>query len=563
MGYKIPERLNKYLNSNKYRAPFENFVTTANYYSQLSWQWIDYMQNVVRPCIAFSTASVDGVYGDALSVSTGMSILRGATRLVAGDRVFFTGNDEACEFLSDVWMPATNFQKQLTRMIAFMLQAGTSVVKLNKDEYGRVTLSPFRLDRTIISFDETGNVTEAIFFISLLSNMKNDAEMTYWLTETRKYNEEGKATICYKVHSKAGTVNNPVLPDASLPGIKINNLSGKIREELRKIGVSILNEEIPLDIRDGLGVWTLARTASNSCIPDCALGDPLLYGCLDILWSIDVLYTGTIVDVLNGEGKILVPKQFLQQTLAQLRTAAPGTDFQVTTSELSRYDDETFVYVQPSMFDKDKQSPTPVQFDIRAEQYGRMWELYERAVCVRAGFSPTSIFPYLTPDNSAKTATEVTAEENLTWASIKEVHSLIVPVINRMIREVLWQEGYSDDVQIQLSDYIGNKLQYDANIRDNLQAGVIPLEVAVKQINNLTDGETADYLAKIKKDKEESSNFGDLSEFYKGINDNGYSATEDSGQPPQSAGDSLGRGGNGDPDNGKAGLFGSQTESGN
>lgn len=499
------------MNDTKYRVPFENFVSNANYYSQLSYQWLDYMNNIVRPCIAYSTASVDGVYNSALSTATGMSIVKGATRLVVGDRIFFNGNDLSVKFLSDIWSPQTNFNRLLNRAVGFMFAGGSSILKWNQDENGKNTLNAFRIDRTIISTAEDGEITSAIFFISLLSKMKNDAESTYWLVEERKYNEDGEKVIQYKVFVKSGTEKNPVLPSATQRGTDYKNLPLSVQKELNKLGVNKLNQEIPLPCRDGLGVWLLSRTAMNSCIPDSFLGDPLLYGCLDLLWSIDVVYSGSLIDVLNGEGKILVPKQFLQDTLNRLQNQYPGTSFNVTTAELNGYKDDSFVYVMPSMFEKDKMSPTPVQFDIRADQYGKMWEMYERAACVRAGFSPTSIFPYLTPDNSAKTATEITAEENLTRASIKEIHGLIIPVINRAIREILYQEDFDDDVFVQLSDYIGNKIQYDQNMRENLREGVIPRKEVVKRINNLTDQETSEYLEELKADKEaEQVSYGDF-----------------------------------------------------
>ena len=150
-----------------------------------------------------------------------------------------------------------------------------------------------------------------------------------------------------------------------------------------------------------------------------------------------------------------------------------------------------------------------MQFDIRADQYGKMLEMYERLATVRAGYSPTSIFPYLTPDSSAKTAREVTAEENLTRASIRETHALIVPILNRALREVLKQEGFDPNVQIQLGDYVGNKLEFDSNVRENFNAGLLPKETAVQLINNLTDSETKEYLEKISEDdKTRQNTFG-------------------------------------------------------
>ena len=94
MGFKMPEYLKNYINNAKYRKPFENFVNNSTYYSQLNWQWISYMESVVRPCLSYATASTDGVFGSSLSTATGMAIVKGATRLIAGDKLFFDGNDD-------------------------------------------------------------------------------------------------------------------------------------------------------------------------------------------------------------------------------------------------------------------------------------------------------------------------------------------------------------------------------------------------------------------------------------------------------------------------------------
>ena len=114
---------------------------------------------------------------------------------------------------------------------------------------------------------------------------------------------------------------------------------------MRRLKITRLNQEIILPTFDRLGVWLLSRTATNSCVPDAPFGDPLLYGCLDLLWSIDVVFSGSMIDVLNGEGKILVPKQFLQDTLNRLQSQYPGKQFNVTTAELRGYSDESFVYI--------------------------------------------------------------------------------------------------------------------------------------------------------------------------------------------------------------------------
>jgi hypothetical protein len=182
--------------------------------------------------------------------------------------------------------------------------------------------------------------------------------------------------------------------------------------------------------------------------------------------------------------------------------------------------------------------PQNVQFDIRSEAYRGMLELYLRQIVSHCGFAPTSVFPFLA-DGSTKTATEVTAEENLTRGTVQSVHQIISTPLNRMINEVLYQlfkdcgKEFTGSVKIKLSDYIGNPLLRDQNIRENYSAGLLPQDKAVQQINGISDKETNEYLEKINKDKYSGFNemYGDL------LNDN-------SKQTAQPTGVSLGVGGN-------------------
>ena len=498
--FDYPKGLKEYIN-NKNPVRTDGFTNNSTYYTQVDYMYQNYMLNVVRPCIAMGSGVGDGISGKRLSATTGKAIVDGATRLLVGDKIYFEGADETTAFFSDIWQHKANFTNFLFKAIKYKLLGGTSICKIDTDEEGRNTLSAYRLDRTLPTFDECGNVSACVFYVSLLNEVKRDSNtMEHWLIEERKYNDNGDKVIVYKVFAKGGIAQAPVLPDPRLPGINYSNLPKKVKQELKRMGITRINEEMLLPYRDGLGVWKLVNTPCNSCIPDVEFGDPLLFGVTDLLWSIDAVYSGALIDVLNGEGKILVPKQFLQQTLNALAKTMPGQRFDVTTSELSQYESDKFIYVMPSGFDKDKMSPMPIQFDIRAEHYKAMWELYQREAIVRVGYAPTSIFPHLAPDGSAKTATEVTAEENLTRASVKFSHMLDIPILNRMLKEVAYQEELDDNIEIKLTDYIGNKLLFDQNVRENYTAKLIPKDVAVQLINNLSVSETKEYLDKLKQE---------------------------------------------------------------
>lgn len=500
MGMGVPKYLEVYLN-NQSRVPLANFVNNADYYANLDYYWITYMNRVVRKCIAYGTHTVDGIHNSILSSGTGYSIVQAAAKLIVGERTYFEGNDESCAFLSDIWSEASGFSTFLDRAIKFMLLGGTCPIKLNIDAEGRTSLSAYRIDRSIVHTNDTGNVTEAIFYIGLISSLKSEeGGMNYWLVEHRKYDDNGNKVIQYKVFRKSSVAGSEILPDPYLDGISYKGSPKRVQRELNRLGIGELNTEIPLPIRDGLGVWLLRNTSSNSCIPDSYLGDPVLYNVTDLLWSIDVVFTGSLTDVINGRGKILVPKPFLSEVRTML--SSHGID-SITTRELDRYDDESFVYIQPSVFDKDKQSPTPIQFDIRSTQYRELLELYEKEAAVRAGYSPNTIFPHLANGNSV-TATQFNGEENLTRASVQHIHKTNIPQLNRAIKEVLYQENYSTDVNIRLSDYIGNKIQRDENLRANYLAKGMSHEEFVQQINNYSHSETLESIEKIKQDELES-----------------------------------------------------------
>ncbi len=549
MGFNIPQYLQEYLNL-EWRTPPESFVNCSQYYANLDPFFINYMTRVVRPCMAYSSGSADGLVNSGIKMNVGYSIKKSAVRLIKGDKFIFEGNDADAKILSDYWSQSVNFDAFLETAIDYMLD-GTTVIKLNKDKSGRCVPVATRCDRYYASTDESGNLYHIILLNSFLFTEKYgaSAERSYWLVEERYY-KNGKPHVRYKVQFKSGIAGQETLPTLTGDGIGIRALPDEVRDILKTRGITTLNKEIPLPFKDGLGCWIIRRTATNSCVPGLAMGDPLLYGALDILWAIDVVFSGSVTDVLLGKGKILVPKKYLQTIRSDFKNMGLSdmASTRLSRSDNLNDDDDSLVYIYTE-HDEDFK-PQSVQFDIRAEQYKGMLEIYLRQVATHCGFAPTSIFPFLA-DSSAKTATEVTAEENMTRATIQTIHQLMSPILNRLLNEVLYQlytdlgQEYSGSIKIKLSDYIGNPLQRDQNIRENLMAGILPRSVAIQRANNISDAETKDYIAKIEQDERASQEpmYNDMNYFGDGDGEiNG-----DSEQTAELTSDSDRRGGNTNP----------------
>lgn len=510
MGFQYPQYLQNYLDK-KGTSPFENFVNTSQYYANTNAYVMNYLNRVVRQCMAYACATHDGAYNSGISANIGYTAIKSAAKLIKGDKVLFAGTDEASAFLSDTWVPFSRFDLFLDEVITDGLMGGTSLFKINKDALGRCSLSASRVDRNMFTAADNGDIVDATFFLTLLSSTKTDGyDQQLWLVE-RRYYENGVPTVVYHVHQKSATAGNETLPLVESDGIEYENLPETARVALDRLGIK-LDNPIMIPFRDGLGVWSYRNTATNSCVPGLKMGDPALYGTLDLLWSIDTVFSGSLIDVLNGQGKVLVPKALLGSINKQL-TAVQGKTAKDPVGSGSKQPDaprltakweaaegnDNFVYVSVP-HDKDF-IPQSVQFEIRSAQYREIWEMYLKQFAVAFGYAPTTLFPYL-QDASPKTAREVTAEENLTRASVQSAHRLLLPELNRAIAEVLYQSGFKGNATLQLSDYIGNKLMRDENMRNNYSAGLVPQETAVQVINGLSYRETQEYLRKIQEESE-------------------------------------------------------------
>lgn len=532
MGFNVPKQITDYLDTT-WRKPPQNFVDCSLYYTGLDVFFIDYMNRVVRPCMAYANGCADNILNSGVKMNVGYSIKNTAVKLVKGDKILFDGDDLACKALSDIWVPNVGFELFMESALDYLLMGGTTAVKLNKDVFGRITPTALRVDRYYADTDDMGNVQHIIIFNSFLysENVGKKSHRQYWLIEERYYNEFLMPCVIYKVHLKSGIAGKELLPSIDACGVSQDALPPNIRVMLARKGVK-LNTEQPLPFTDGLGVWIWRRTANNSCVPGLAMGDPLLYGALDIIWAVDMVFGGTLTDVILGRGKILVPKKYLQTIREDFQKLGIKTTLGDFTDDLSDSDD-SLVYIYTEQ-DKDF-TPQNVQFDIRSEAYRGMLEIYLRQIVTHCGFAPTSVFPFL-QDQAAKTATEVTAEENLTRATVQSIHQTIIPAINRMLAEVLRQYGFKGKARIKLSDYIGNKILRDQNIRDNYSTGLIPREIAVQRINDISAGETQEYITKLDKEKNDSY-FETEADYVRTFNDNSKPTAE-------FASDSAGRGGN-------------------
>ena len=90
MGFTLPKYITEYLD-NTWRKPPQNFMNSSMFYAGLNTFFMNYMNNVVRPCVAYSSGSADGIVNSGAKFNVGLAIKRAAVRLIKGDKILFEG----------------------------------------------------------------------------------------------------------------------------------------------------------------------------------------------------------------------------------------------------------------------------------------------------------------------------------------------------------------------------------------------------------------------------------------------------------------------------------------
>lgn len=469
--------------------------------------------NMLKPYIDVATAT-DNTY----SQNEAMAVLNVARKIVLGERPYFEGDEAVTAFLNDVWTKGVKFRSVLSSAVNNLLISGTTVLKLSIDSVGRIFPKSYRADEVIFAVDGEDNIKDVFFYCGAFGFEINPTTVSnyYYLVERRYYTPEGVAVTVNKVLIGSDVNGKANLSNIYGNGIAFENLPIQVKKELMKIGITTLNKEVPLPFTDGLGAYLIKLTATNALSSSIPYGTPLLYGSLPILQSLDFLTVKNDIDIQFSRAMVITPKELMPiDGLRFTPTNADGTyqpqqvegmmrsSFLKGQRSTFQADGDLFEAIAPPNADGTYQPPQFIQPSLKAEENRYSLETLETKLAINCGFSPTSIFPNLA-DNSPKTATEVTAEENLTRATIHDIHEQMIPPIEALAQEVLRLEGEEmgkQHIVFKMSDYIGNKLQSDDNIRQNYQAGLMSKSKAIQQIGGLTTKETQDDLLEIEEEE--------------------------------------------------------------
>lgn len=327
------------------------------------------------------------------------------------------------------------------------------------------------------------------------------------LVEDRRWEQIGLMkeipVVEYKIYASSAQVQFLDVEDRSIPW---DHLPKDVKRAFKKAyGDCRLNEPVALNM-DSLGVYLLRASDGISNLPQLNLGESILANVLSYLYEYDFFNTSLNTELYLSRGRVLAPKH-IQSPLTASGNAPRGLD--------------DFMLTEVPNSNGEPMKPTPLQFDLRSEQFRGIRNILLENICTNIGLSPSSFAPYL-QDGGARTAREVSAEESATTLFAEKARRLFEEPINNLISDVLRFYGYIDDVEIRWTRAgMSNQTVLVDVLSRAVQSGLISRKKAHSAFNFDDDEEqnNADYELVLQEEQSRNQaesqrmwDFGDLQE---------------------------------------------------
>lgn len=150
------------------------------------------------------------------------------------------------------------------------------------------------------------------------------------------------------------------------------------------------------------------------------------------------------------------------------------------------------------------EKPLPLQFDLRATDWKTIRDTIVENIALNIGVNTSTLASFLA-DSGAKTATEVSTDENETAGFINNQRAIIEKPFNRFLKHVTEYYGYADTVELRWSAAgLTNRRSLAEIINIGKQGGFISRQKAVEMMNYDDDtAQVAEELARVEQEDSE------------------------------------------------------------
>lgn len=508
-----------FASNNLFYALIPSYYRTWGWrYCRVACQWLDgYVPSLHQ-------GGVSGI----ISTRIANKLVVGLTKQIVGEKIIYRiadkKEDEALETLKWVynWSKLANVKKAIYTGIGYALGVGTSLIKINVKNHKDIWWESCRMDNCYYLADFTGEVQEASFVIKTYVDTRDATKdgtnkCQFFLVEHRFYeeskgkiekNDKGYTVIekkgdkipkfDFRVFRVSGTSFNDIMTArGSEKGMNWEEIPETIRRMIKKDYSAIrVNEPQRLPFTS-IGVEALLNGEQELGIPTASnLGESMIVGIQDDLITYELASSYLIRDMYNGKGTVYLPKSL------SLNDIGPnGVPLANPLNGMPNSAVEMLKGVNP-----DEQKAIVEQFQLRAGEWQQIKENCLRNIAVKWGMSPKILASFLAVGNAQITATQIDSEDDMSIAFIYHTRSYFIDALNRLLETTLNFYGKSSNIELGFaSPSLINKDRILQRTQNKLDAGLIDLDDAIREINPDLDEEAIqDKVMRAKKQQQEN-----------------------------------------------------------
>lgn len=438
-----------------------SYLSREAFYANIAPEYSSYMRRWVKHALQWYDGWVPYFHSNEqgiFSTRIASALVDGAAKKVIGGRIFYkntnkeTNNpgeiNKALQFIASDWAKKTKFSKEIKRATTFAAAAGSSLLKLNKDDDG-LWAEALRFDSFYPIVGARGKLLEVICF---LRNFTKTSDMTkngqhvesFYVIEHRYFGQytrldgsiiDNAPLVEYKIIKNTGTVVNGQDYGSKGTRIKFRDLPRDVRENIGS-SYSFIRFDKPmiLPFNEHLGAVLVNWTDGVSNLPELPFGDSLLSNIIPYLQSWDYYFSAFNTDMYIGRGQVIMPN-FMQKKSVQ------GDD--------GYYSGKNGLMFTPAPgMPTDENKPLPVQFDLRSTSWKEIRDMLMQNIAINTRMNISTIASFLQDTTGNKTAREISTEESETALFVDDKREIIERPINELLTIVLRYYGYNDDVVI-------------------------------------------------------------------------------------------------------------------
>jgi hypothetical protein len=479
-----------------------SYMSNAAFYTMISPAYYDFMNRWVRHWLYWYDGYVPYFHNPdngIISTRIASSLCDRVAKKVVGGRIMFKNSGKeasgvnalnpSLKFISGEWSPRVDFSKTVKQAVQFAAASGTALLKLNMDKRG-LWSEALRFDSFIPATDYRGEVAEVKCFLKRYTDLGAARDKAgknayvYYIVEHRYYGDYAlpsgkilKNRPLSKIVIKRNTgniTNGQYISDNTDETIELRSLPDNIRKSvINDFSVVRFNAPALMPFIDSLGVELLTWTDGVGNIPQLPFGESFLSPIIAELMSYDYYHSASNTDMYLGRGRVLTPRGI---------TGAKGN---------SNYNSglDSFMFTKLDYVDPENQKPIPLQFDLRSASWREIRNTLIENVSIKTGLNISTIASFLN-DSNARTAREISTEENETAGFVDDKRETVERPINKLLKTVLRFYGYKDDVVIRWSAAgLTNKHSLTEIIALAKQGGFLSQRKAVEMFNYDDDDE--------------------------------------------------------------------------